>query len=133
MKFQYYKKTKDIVDKTIELCNYMSFATKWVKWHEFNNSIVTSPKCLKEKYIIIKASWKTQNVFLRCKKGLIAYHKINGITIINKYIDIWQLCLNEKVNKRFHKPKKSKHIHVHKTHTNIHTQWKIIQTNKGKI
>jgi hypothetical protein len=30
MEFQYYFK-KILVDKTTRLCNYMSFATKWVK------------------------------------------------------------------------------------------------------
>jgi hypothetical protein len=32
MEFQYYKKIKKILgDETIELCNHMSFATKWVR------------------------------------------------------------------------------------------------------
>jgi len=30
-----------LIDKIIGLCNYMSFAAKWVKWHEF---IITSHK-----------------------------------------------------------------------------------------
>jgi hypothetical protein len=32
MEFQYYKNIKkNVVDRTIELCNYMSFAIKWMK------------------------------------------------------------------------------------------------------
>jgi hypothetical protein len=44
MKFHYYKKKfKILIIKIIVLCNWRSFATKWMKQHVFNNSLVTSP------------------------------------------------------------------------------------------
>jgi hypothetical protein len=42
MEFQYYKKIKILINKTIGLCNYMCFVTKWVKRRGFNNSIIIS-------------------------------------------------------------------------------------------
>jgi hypothetical protein len=47
LEFQYYKKIKKILfEKIIGFYNFMSFATKWMKQHEFNNSIVTNWKYL---------------------------------------------------------------------------------------
>jgi hypothetical protein len=46
MEFQYYEKIKFLISKMTEFCNYMCFAIKWVKRHEFRNSIVISRKCL---------------------------------------------------------------------------------------
>jgi len=43
----------------IKFCNYMSFAVKWVKWHRFKNSIVTSHNCLF--YLIHRHEGKLQN------------------------------------------------------------------------
>ncbi len=59
MEFLYYKQKKQIiVDKMIKVCNYMSFATKWVKWHGFNNSIVTSHSCPLHSHKGKSQNWK---------------------------------------------------------------------------
>jgi hypothetical protein len=59
MEFIIINKLKKLVVKTIRLYNWTSFATKWVKRHGFNNSLITN--CICPFWLICSCKGQLQN------------------------------------------------------------------------